>query len=100
VVELGSRCSAEPSRNDQRPPPRQHRPQFAPDGRHRQQHDRGQRRPREYQHRRGELADRDLDQQVGDAPGHAEQNEQDQAAPRHTTIVQHADPTRPARLFS
>jgi len=52
------------------------------------------------QHRGVELPDGDLDQQVGDAPGHAEQGKEYEAAPCHPSMVQFPDSLCPARVFS
>jgi hypothetical protein len=72
----------------------------ASSGRHRQQDGGGQPHPGEYEHRGIELPDGDLDQQIGDAPGHAKQGKQNEAASGHPTIVHGADPSCLSRLFS
>ena len=68
-------------------PPAHHRRDLAAEERQRQQQDRGQGRPPEDHHRGIELAHRDLDEQVRDAPGDPERGEQDQPTSSHQFIL-------------
>ena len=68
-------------------PAAHHLGHLTPEERQRQQQDRRQRRPPEDHHRGVQLAHRHLDEQVRDAPGDAERNEQDQPSTSHPFIL-------------
>jgi hypothetical protein len=77
---------------EQRPPGAGHLGQPAPGQGQREQQQAGQRGAGQHQGARGELVDRHLDQQVGDAPDHAHRHEEHPPSPAHR-VPPGVDPT-------
>jgi hypothetical protein len=68
---------------DEREPEGDERPQLASRSRDRKQQERADGRAREHEEGRADVLDRDLDEQVRDAPDDAHRGEEQEAAARH-----------------
>src|SRR5205085_5881909 len=68
-------------------PAPEERPELTAQSRQRKQRKRGETRPTQHQHRRLELANGDLDEQVRDSPNHAHGHEEDETAPAPPSLV-------------
>ena len=84
--------------DDQRPPPGQDRSQLAAGGGDREQDCGPYPGSAEDQDGRAEVADRDLDEQIGNAPDHAHGGEQEQAATGHDWAILGNGPRRSAPI--